>query len=136
MVAVNRLQLLANQVVSHCRDMQPLRQAHSPNLDARCHHLFYFDIEKYALKEKKIGKFRQISIKFKFIFRFDGDIPWLPNGRSVPFSGVRFAVALLFPMAAVAAVCGGIISIIAFNAPMRGNVTFFNIGKLFFAAYF
>lgn len=50
MLAVYQLRLSANQVVHLCQDMQPLHQAHSPNWGARCHHLFYFDIGKYALK--------------------------------------------------------------------------------------
>lgn len=60
------------------------------------------------------------------------NIPWLPNGQMVsPFS-VRFA-ALLLP---IVELCGGNTSMIAFSAPTRGTVTFFNMGKLFFAAYF
>lgn len=49
-LAVYQIRLLVDQVVYLCQDMQPLRQAHSPNLDDRCHHLFCFDIGKYALK--------------------------------------------------------------------------------------
>lgn len=66
MLAVYQLQLSANQVVYLCRDMRPSRQAHNPNLDTRCHHLFYFDIEKYALKievskEKQNNKINQLK---------------------------------------------------------------------------
>lgn len=82
----------------------------------------------FTMNEWKRIECRQIAV-LSFIY----SIPWLPNGRAVPFSShfVRFA-ALLLAME----LCGGIISIIAFNAPTRGNVTFFRMGKLFLIAYF
>lgn len=49
MLAVYRSRLSVNRVVFLCRDMQPLRRAHSPNLDTRCHHPSYFGIGKCAL---------------------------------------------------------------------------------------
>lgn len=88
MLAAYQLRLSVNRVVFLCRGMQPLRPAHSPNLDTRCHHLSYFDIEKCALNgEVKTEKIRKFQLNKLFWRSCD-----VCEERSIsPYLGCRMA---------------------------------------------
>lgn len=52
MLAESQLRLSVNQVVNHCLDMRLSHPAHSQEMAVQCHHLFYFDTGKCALRIK------------------------------------------------------------------------------------